>query len=143
MKGTPRLWAVRHHPPVPCLRQCPYTKAPLRHATWSTGAPRSPIFFVFFFFFSSSVSGCRGQREAIIFFFGTKTTSFWTFLKMVKMMSFWPFLFLFFKRPKRHRFGACYFKIKNRPKGRHFGLVFPFTLLFWLFSTRQPSQILP
>ena len=148
VKGAPRLRAARCHPPPPHLKagDAPSWRWHLsaQGAVQSTGVPRPPtsffsfsfsFFFFFFFSFSSFLtSGYRGQKDALILFFilffGTKTTSFDPF---------------YFKknRSKRYCFGACSFKIKNRLKRCRFGPVFPSSPLFWLFSTRQLSQILP
>ena len=72
VKGAPRLWAAWRHPPTPCLKvgDTPSWRRRLG-VMRSTGVPWSPTFsFSFFFFFSSSpASGCKGQRETLIFFF--------------------------------------------------------------------------
>ena len=152
MTGVPRLWETRRHPSASRLKASDASsrrwRLGVQGAMLSPGMPRSPTSFFSFFFFSffffffffiiiffSSVGLQRIERSPnfIIYFFWTKTASFW------------PFLFKK-NRPKRHHFGACSF-LKNiyiyRQKQRHVGPVFPSNPIFWLFSTRHPSQILP
>ena len=141
VKDVPRFRAARR----------PFTKAPLRcnavHRCASIPYLLLLLFFLFLFFsfFSSPASGCKGQREALISFF-----IFWDqndivldlFEKCQNNVDL-TLLILKKKGPKWRCFGVCSFKIKSKPKQRPFCPVFPSSPIFWLFSTRQLSQILP
>ena len=84
VKGAPRLQVAQRHPPTPRLKagNTPSQRLHLgaQGATRSTSAPRSPIsFFSFSFLLQRRVAKGKEKLYFFIFFFKTKTTSFWTF----------------------------------------------------------------
>ena len=143
MKGMSRLQPERHHPLAPFLK---VSDAPSRRhrlgaqgVTQSTGVPRSTTFFFSFFFFFLFLflffSSVRLQRAKKI------SNFFFSFLGP-KRHRLVPIL-LKEQGPKWRRFGAYYFKIKNKSKWHRFGYVFHSNPLFGCFQLDNSSKFCP
>ena len=96
-------------------------------ATRSIGVPQYFISFSFFFFSSFPEMGCRGKREALIFFLDQNDVVL-TLFYFRKNMS------------KQRHFGACSFKIKNKPKRRRFDPISILTPFSNCFQPDNPSK---
>ena len=135
MKGAPRLWATQRHPPVPSLKVSDTPSWRHRLGAWGAWARCDAVHrcsSIFYFlllllllFFSRD--GLQREKRSPNFFLDQNDVVL-TLFYFRKNMS------------KQRHFGACSFKIKNKPKRRRFDPISILTPFSNCFQPDNPSK---